>query len=297
MGDANGIPEVNPGSVARTRSVVVAARILLLLLAAGAVLAAVEMTARGRRGDDASERYVCPMHAEVRSADPGECPICGMALVPARRGAGVPDQDLPNIADLAAVENVRRHNIIDFVRKRSLLSTTAELRGPAWVDDDGAISAVFYDDQIAALGADERGTFFATQTPQVSYRVRRAEDPVRPWGRSTSRIRFRFDGGRRRAEPGEVGWLWAAPRPRQVLTVPASAVLQSPEGPYVLVSVGGLRFAKRRIEIGETFLRQGFAVVLSGLRANERVVARATFFIDADRRLGGEAPDLGSVAP
>ena len=24
--------------------------------------------------------YVCPMHAEVRSTFPGDCPVCGMAL-------------------------------------------------------------------------------------------------------------------------------------------------------------------------------------------------------------------------
>ena len=26
--------------------------------------------------------YVCPMHADVREAQPGRCPTCGMALVP-----------------------------------------------------------------------------------------------------------------------------------------------------------------------------------------------------------------------
>ena len=42
------------------------------------------------------------------------------------------------------------------------------------------------------------------------------------------------------------------------------------------------------IEIGETFAAEGFAVVLSGLRAGEPVVARATFFVDAGRRLAAE---------
>ena len=32
---------------------------------------------------DASAVYTCPMHPEVRSPDPGRCPRCGMALVPA----------------------------------------------------------------------------------------------------------------------------------------------------------------------------------------------------------------------
>jgi uncharacterized membrane protein YraQ (UPF0718 family) len=41
----------------------------------------------GAEGGD----YVCPMHPEVRSSEPGTCPICGMDLVPGRaedRGAG-----------------------------------------------------------------------------------------------------------------------------------------------------------------------------------------------------------------
>jgi len=29
-----------------------------------------------------SPAYLCPMHGEVRQADPGRCPRCGMVLVP-----------------------------------------------------------------------------------------------------------------------------------------------------------------------------------------------------------------------
>ena len=38
--------------------------------------------------------------------------------------------------------------------------------------------------------------------------------------------------------------------------------------------------------------RQGFAVVLKGLQVNDRVIARATFFVDADRRLGANAGEI-----
>jgi hypothetical protein len=52
------------------------------------------------------------------------------------------------------------------------------------------------------------------------------------------------------------------------------------------VPAHGHGFEKRPIEIGETFVKDGFAVVLSGLRVHDLVVSRASFFLDADRRLG-----------
>lgn len=304
MGVSRTPREIGPERPTVSRSFIVASRILLLLIAAGALVAAVVVTARDRRVGNSDAHYACPMHPEVRAPQPGQCPICGMALEPLR---GDPTTPMPNretlgMAEMAAVENVRKHNIIDFVRKRSLLFNERELRGPACVESDGVITAVLYNDQIDALAADESGSFALAEAPKITFPVRRTADPWTGWDRSTSRLRFRLDaGGAARAgdslQPGQVGWLELAPRPRQVLTVPTSAVLQSPDGPYVLVSVGGFRFEKRSIEIGETFLKEGFAVVLSGLHVNERVVARATFFLDADRRLGSQAGEVGWVTP
>ena len=193
-------------------------------------------------------------------------------------------------ADLAAVENIRKHNIIDFVRHRSLLVPARELRGPASVDADGAVTALFYDDEIASLDEGERGTFAPADAPGVTRRRAPPGRSARTVGSLDRPDPVRAAARPRRARPasmapGRVGWVELAPRPRQVLAVPASAVVQSPEGPYVLAWTGvGFDFAKRPIEIGETFLKQGFAVVLSGLRVNERVVGRATFFLEADRR-------------
>lgn len=35
------------------------------------------------RGQQQVSTYTCPMHPEVRQAQPGDCPKCGMRLVPA----------------------------------------------------------------------------------------------------------------------------------------------------------------------------------------------------------------------
>lgn len=54
-------------------------RLLILILCLG--LASVDMISAQTRATAA--RYVCPMHAEVTSAQPGKCPRCDMALVAA----------------------------------------------------------------------------------------------------------------------------------------------------------------------------------------------------------------------
>jgi hypothetical protein len=279
--------------------VIVALRVLLLAVAAAALAAAVAIGLGGRQADQAAAavRYACPMHPEVRAGAPGECPICGMALE--RVGHPATPTTRANAAenaDFAAVENVRRHNIVDFVRHRSLLVPSRELRGPASVGADGEVTALFYDDEIAALDQAEPATFTPTAAPDIEIALRRVAGPAERWDRSTGRIRFRpvARRGGPRLSVAETGWVELAPRPRQVLAVPASAVVQSPEGPYVLAWTGsGFNFEKRPIEIGETFLKQGLAVVLSGLRVNERVVGRATFFLEADRRANAPAAESG----
>jgi len=273
--------------VTGSRSLAVLSRVLLLVVAAGAAMSGALIALHDATPREAGARWVCPMHPDIRAAVPGTCPICGMALERAGGAAvAASRRGMPDELDFAAVENVRRHNIVAFVRKRSLLFTEQELRAPATVDADGTIAAIFYDDQIAVLRAGEPGTFTPGDAPAAAVPVRRIDRPVTRADASTSRVAFRPASADPALRTGRAGWLEVAPRPRQVLAVPASAVLQAPEGPYVLAATGGFAFEKRPIRVGENFQKQGFVVVLDGLRPNERVVARAAFFLDADRRAG-----------
>jgi hypothetical protein len=280
-----------PERPALSGSSIVALRVLLLVAAAAAVLVAGVVAFRDRDEGGPATRYACPMHPEVRASAPGSCPICQMALEPVGRapGNGKGHAGMASMPDMTAVDNVRKHKIIDFVRVRSLLPNLREIRGAARVDDDHEISAVLYDDQIGALAPDEPGMFTPTASPATEIPVTRIAGSATRHDSSTSVIRFHAGGAAGVLPAGQAGWLKLASKSRAVLGVPASAVLQSPEGPYVLAWKPGSQFEKRPIEIGETFSRQGFVVVLSGLHASDRVVSRAAFFLDADRRLGGAA--------
>ena len=99
-------------------------------------------------------------------------------------------------------------------------------------------------------------------------------------------VRFRLDDHAGAAlQPKEIGSVKFATRLRNGLVVRESAVIQSPEGPYVLIASEDRRtFTKRPVQIGSTLYE--YADVVGGARENEYAVALHTFVLDTERRLG-----------
>jgi hypothetical protein len=268
-------------------SLVIAGRVLLLCAAGLAVVAAFRLAHARDRDRLAAERssiehYVCPMHPEVASPLPGECPICRMALERAGADKGTTD--------------LERSGTIDKVARRAVSQL---VRAPAWLATDGTVIAVLHKDDLVGLTPGERGLFFGTSTPGVGTPVRLSPGPSEPWDAATVRLRFAperpgaTDPARQKKD---TGWLELSARPRELLVVPASAVLYSGTGAYVLAAPpGGHTFTRRDVALGRILDsgygaglvddRFGTIVVLSGLQEGEQVIGGDAFFLDAERRL------------
>ena len=271
------------GSPRPTSTLLLASRVLLLVAAAAAVVVAFAATrAEKNAGAPAREpavRYTCAMHPQVTSSGPGECPICRMALERVRTAAAPAG---PRAADAAPF---RSSYDVMWARPRP---APREMRAPAWIDDDGDVVALFYNDEIAALDAGERGELASSRAPDSAWTVRLTDAPPVRRDEATSAMRLTVVAGGAAPGAGTVGWVKLAPRARNTLVVPDSAVLQSPAGPYVLTLASDRRVAaKRSVAISRTLY--GFTSIVSGLRDGERIAVMDTFFVDAERRLGAAA--------
>jgi hypothetical protein len=278
---------------------VVAGRVLLLL---GAAMALASGVVHARSHDRAAlasaQRYVCPMHPEVKSSAPGNCPICKMALVPARERAML--SALAVQADPAMPEG---EQVVATAEARTV---ARQVRAPAWVERDGQGTALLYEDDLVGLAADEHAHFYAGTSRSAPVDVHLSTGERQGADASTAYVRFRLDHPLEHAEDArdaacrpEVGSLWIEARARRLLTVPTSALLYSARGPYVLASRGSLEgrggFARRFVRTGRILdsgyvgalagRQLGAVVVLSGLEEGEKVIAGRPFFADAERRL------------
>ena len=77
------------------------------------------------------ERYTCSMHPQINQPEPGSCPICGMALIPAATTAATADQSSvvalsASAQELAQIQTVILGATTD-AQSTQLLSGTVEV--------------------------------------------------------------------------------------------------------------------------------------------------------------------------
>jgi len=255
---------MRPRFVSSSSRMIVVARALLVALAAAAVVTGFVVTRKSAPQPAASNVvFVCPMHPAVTSATPGECPICRMALERQAAAAGTAGK-AAEPASLTLPRGMRLAGF-DAVSRVKQFESTFAMRAWAWAESREVGVALYPRDQAAMLQPGEDGLF----EPQS--------------------VRFRIDNRAGAAlEPKEIGSIKFALRLRTGLVVRESAVIQSPEGPYVLIASEDRKtFTKRPVQIGSTLYE--YADLLGGAREDEYAVAQHTFVLDTERRLGRRA--------
>lgn len=214
------------------------------------------------------------MHPEVRSEHAGDCPVCGMALE-ALRTAELPPAASANAQDSTASRS--------YVKPAVQHVFSQAIEAPAWLDEQGQVQALFYNDELAALAEEQQPSVrFGAGDPPLP--LSRTPEPPAAWDEATSRVAFRFRA-HLNAQPRllSVGRVLLPSARRAALVVPEDALLALDDGPYVLVRGGDSEgFAKHPLRIGKT--QYDMVTVVDGLSGHEPVATRSAFLLDAERR-------------
>ena len=108
-------------------------------------------------------------------------------------------------------------------------------------------------------------------------------DPLLDPQTRTVKVRLTFPNPEGDLRPEMFGEVVLSGAPRDGLSIPADAVIDSGTEKLVFVAIGEGKFQPRTVKLGES---DGNRVeVLSGLTLGERVVTRANFLVDSESRL------------
>jgi multidrug efflux pump subunit AcrA (membrane-fusion protein) len=212
------------------------------------------------------------MHPTVQARQPGDCPICGMALEPVSRR-----REATAARGAAHFLSYGRGPV-----QRRVLQQP--LDAPAQVDRQGVLRALLYEDELRAMPGGQHASFEALSPPKSSVEVQASAEPAVRWDDTRWQLGFRPTDAGSELRPGSAGRVVAALAPRTVLSVLAAAVVPSADGPSVLVVSADAHGVERRpIEVGRTLA--GYTNVLAGLEERELVVVTNAFFLNAEQRL------------
>jgi Heavy metal binding domain len=246
--------------------------------------------------------YTCSMHPWVRESKPGQCPVCGMNLVPIYANGNVHPSETNSIPGMVTLESESISTInvqTDLVERRPVRRTLhlageiiGNSRNTAWFEFTA------YERDLASFKVGQTFQIIVPSAPGKIYTAQIEAHGARPladadFDMMTGSTKVRAEISNPPVAAGDLGAhqlfnnlhaeAHLIAETEAVLTVPRSAVISRGIGAMVYVDKGEGHYTPRAVLLGR--VGDEFAEVLAGLNEGEKVVTTGNVLIDSEAQL------------
>jgi hypothetical protein len=232
--------------------------------------------------------WTCPMHPQIHSEHPGECPICHMKLVKVSEQIDATKSQSDSTEKRSAVQATTSQLELIGIQKQEVekMTLTAVIPVSGRLLSASSVAFQVYETDLRyvrpGLGFKGEDSFYSGE--EISGTISSVDSIVDPTSRTVRVVGTIHKGPRglisETSFRGEIRI-----ELKDKLAIPESAVLHTGQGDLVYLVGDGNKLTPKKVSVG--LKTEGFYEVLSGLNAGDFISSGPNFLIDSEAKIRG----------
>jgi len=235
---------------------------------------------------DVASYWTCPMHPQIHSDHPGECPICHMKLVQVKASSQTETSEQEEVR--GSVQATAAQLALLGVQKAEVEKMTLKVKIPIsgrFLSSSSVAFQIYESDlRYVKPGLTFKGASSFYPDEEVAGVISSVDSIVDPTSRT-----IRVIGAIKKGPhgiPSETGFRGDIELElKDRVAIPESSVLHTGAGDLVYVFTNGNELTPRKVSLG--LKTEGFYDVLQGIQVGESICSGPNFLIDSESKIRG----------